>query len=74
MFCLEAQKDTRLPNARKKAISVFPPDMPDGTLDRYTRPNENFVLVTFETSGGKMESDSFEEIRDVVGDVLIEAI
>jgi len=32
MFCLEAQKDTRLPNARKKAISVFPPDMPDGTL------------------------------------------
>jgi len=43
-------------------------------LDRYTRPNENFVLVTFETSGGKMESDSFEEIRDVVGDVLIEAI
>ena len=43
-------------------------------LDRYTRPDENFVLVVFETSGGNMESDSFEEIRDVVGDVLIEAI
>lgn len=47
---------------------------PSVRLDRYTRPDENFVLVVFETSGGNMESDSFEEIRDVVGDVLIEAI